>query len=436
MLPFSEEWTHTGGRYVRVSETGNWRSFRHRNFQILFAANVFSNVGSWAQRIAQDWLVLQLTHSGTDLGLVTALQFVPVLFFSLHGGAFADRFDKRKVLIFTNLGGGTTAGVLGLLVIFHQVKLWHVFVLAFLLGTANAIDNPVRQSFNAEVVGHADVGNAVSLNSANFNAGRLVGPAISGAAIAAFGTGPSFLYNSLSYVAVIFALTKMRKSEFFKLPKTSGGTSIREGLRYVKARPDLYVVMIVVFFMATFGLNFQIFNALMATKAFHKGAVSFGLLGTFLAIGSFSGALMSARLERFRKPLFVIRGASLFGLSITILAFAPNYLAYAIWLPVCGFLTLTTLIMANTLMQINSDPLLRGRIMGIYLLVFLGGAPLGSPLIGFMAEQVGIRPTIAGCGMITFVAAGTSWLRYRDKISVPADFSIDVVLPPTYDNKG
>ena len=421
---------------MRIDENGNWRSFRHRNFQILFAANVFSNIGSWAQRIAQDWLVLQLTHSGTDLGLVTALQFVPVLFFSLHGGALADRFDKRKVLVMTNIGGGLTAGILGLLVVSHQVRLWHVFLLAFLLGTANAVDNPVRQSFNAEVVGHADVGNAVSLNSANFNAGRLVGPAISGAAIAAFGTGPSFLYNALSYVVVIIALTNLRKSEFFTLPKTEGATSIREGLRYVKARPDLYVVMIVVFFMATFGLNFQIFNALMATKVFHRGAVSFGLLGTFLAIGSLSGALMSARLEKSRRPTFIIRGATLFGLAITILALMPNYVAYAIWLPVCGYLTLTTLIMANTLMQINSDPLLRGRIMGIYLLVFLGGAPLGSPLIGFMAEQIGIRATMAGCGMITSIAASVAWLRYRHRISVPDDFSIDVVLPPTYDNKG
>lgn len=421
---------------MRIDENGNWRSFRHRNFQILFAANVFSNIGSWAQRIAQDWVVLQLTHSGTDLGLVTALQFVPVLFFSLHGGALADRFDKRKVLIMTNLGGGLTAGILGLLVVSHQVKLWHVFVLAFLLGTANAVDNPVRQSFNAEVVGHSDVGNAVSLNSANFNAGRLVGPAISGAAIAAFGTGPSFLYNALSYVVVIIALANLRKSEFFTLPKTEGATSIREGLRYVKARPDLYVVMIVVFFMATFGLNFQIFNALMATKVFHRGAVSFGLLGTFLAIGSFSGALMSARLEKSRRPTFIIRGAALFGLAITVLALTPSYLAYAIWLPVCGFLTLTTLIMANTLMQINSDPLLRGRIMGIYLLVFLGGAPIGSPLIGFMAEQIGIRATMVGCGMITSIAASLAWLRYRHRISVPDDFSIDVVLPPPYDNKG
>jgi MFS family permease len=258
---------------VRIDETGNWRAFRHRNFRILFAANAISNIGTWAQRIAQDWLVLQLTHSGTYLGLVTAAQFTPVLFLSLHGGALADRFDKQKVLIVTNLAGGLSSGILGLLVVTHQVRLWHVFLLAFLLGVANAVDAPVRQSFVAEVVGHSDVGNAVSLNSANFNAGRLIGPGVSGAMIAAFGTGPSFLLNGASYLLVIFSLMKLSKSEFQVQAQSRGLANVREGLRYVKARPDLYAVMIVIFFMATFGLNFQIFNALAATKVFHRGAM-------------------------------------------------------------------------------------------------------------------------------------------------------------------
>ena len=228
---------------MRIDETGNWRAFRHRNFRILFAANAISNIGTWAQRIAQDWLVLQLTHSGTYLGLVTALQFTPVLFLSLHGGALADRLDKQKVLIGTNIAGGLSAGILGFLVTTHHVKLWHVFLLAFLLGVANAVDAPVRQSFVAEVVGHSDVGNAVSLNSANFNAGRLIGPGVSGAMIAAFGTGPSFLLNGGSYLLVIFSLMYLRKSEFYLMPRSAGVANVREGLRYVRARPDLYVIM-------------------------------------------------------------------------------------------------------------------------------------------------------------------------------------------------
>lgn len=420
---------------MRINETGNWRAFRHRNFRILFAANAISNIGTWAQRIAQDWLVLQLTHSGTYLGLVTALQFTPVLFLSLHGGALADRFDKQRVLIATNIAGGLSAGILGLLVTTHHVRLWHVFLLAFLLGVANAVDAPVRQSFVAEVVGHSDVGNAVSLNSANFNAGRLIGPGVSGALIAAFGTGPSFLLNGGSYLLVIASLMYLRKSEFYSLPRSGGIANVREGLRYVRARPDLYVVMIVIFFMATFGLNFQIFNALAATKVFHKGAMSFGLLGTFVAIGSFSGAIISARLERFRRTMFVVYGALTFGTSIIILAFMPTYIAYAIWLPICGFIALTTLISANSLMQVNSDPVVRGRVMGIYLLVFLGGAPLGSPLIGWAAEKTGVRATLAACGAITVLAALYAFQRYRHRVAVPEDFSVDVVLPPPYNDK-
>ena len=420
---------------VRINENGSWRAFRHRNFRILFAANAISNIGTWAQRIAQDWLVLQLTHSGTYLGLVTALQFTPVLFLSLHGGALADRFDKQKVLIATNMAGGLSAGVLGLLVTSHHVRLWHVFLLAVLLGAANAVDAPVRQSFVAEVVGHSDLGNAVSLNSANFNAGRLIGPGVSGALIAAFGTGPSFLLNATSYLLVIFSLMYLRKSEFYVLPRSAGVANVGEGLRYVRARPDLYVVMIVIFFMATFGLNFQIFNALAATKVFHRGAMSFGLLGTYVAIGSFSGAIISARLERLRRTMFVVYGAIAFGTSIFILAFMPTYMAYSLWLPVCGFTALTTLISANSLMQINSDPVVRGRVMGIYLLVFLGGAPIGSPLIGWSAEKIGVRPTLATCGAITILTALYAFQRYRDKVEVPIDFSVDVVLPPPYDNK-
>ena len=422
---------------MHVKEDGNWRSFRHRNFRILFAANTISNIGSWAQRIAQDWLVLELTNNnGSALGLVTALQFAPVLFFSLHGGALADRFDKRKVLIFTNIGGGLSAAALGILVVTHHVELWHVFALAFLLGVASAVDNPVRASFITEVVGHSDVGNAVSLNSANFNAGRLIGPALSGASIAAFGTGPSFLLNSGSYLIVITALINLRKSEFFFMPRSTGMGSVREGIRYVKARPDLYAIMIVVFFMATFGLNFQIFNALAATKIFHRGAASFGLLGTIIAIGSLSGALISARLERFRKTMFVVYASLCFGAALMILALMPTFTLYAVWLPICGFAALTTMIAANSLMQVNTDPVLRGRVMGIYLFVFMGGTPVGAPLVGLMAERVGVRPTIASGGFITVLAGLLVWKRYRHRVEVPGDFSIEVVLPPIYDDKG
>ena len=412
-----------------VKEDGNWRSFRHRNYRILFPANTVSNIGSWAQRIAQDWLVLELTNNnGTYLGLVTAVQFAPVLFFSLHGGKLADRFNKRKVLILTNIVGGAASLGLGALVITEHVQLWHVFALAAVLGISTAIDAPVRQSFTTEVVGQTDLPNAVSLNSANFNAGRLVGPAVSGGLIAAFGTGPSFIINGLSYFFVIAALLNLNEKAFFDLDRPKSDGNIREGIAYAKARPDIYVVMLMVFFLATFGLNFQIFNALMATQEFGLGPASFGLMGTFIAIGSLAGAIGSARLERFRNTKFVIKGGIIFSISIMAFSIIPSYSLYILWLPICGFTALTTLVSANSIVQTSTDPAIRGRVMGLYLLIFMGGTPFGSPLIGTSAELIGIRPTIAACGGISLFASLFIWFKYKNRVEVPADTSVAAVL--------
>ena len=414
---------------LSVKEHGNWRSFRHRNYQILFPANTVSNIGSWAQRIAQDWLVLELTNNnGTYLGLVTAVQFAPVLFFSLHGGKLADRFNKRKVLVLTNIVGGAASLGLGILVMTDLIALWHVFVLAAVLGISTAIDAPVRQAFTTEVVGQSDLPNAVSLNSANFNAGRLIGPAISGGLIAAFGTGPSFIINGLSYLFVIVALLNLNEKGFFHQDRPKSDGSIREGIAYAKARPDIYVVMLMVFFLATFGLNFQIFNALMATQEFGLGPASFGLMGTFIAIGSLTGAIGSARLERFRNTKFVIKGGILFSISIMVLSIIPSYTLYILWLPICGLTALTTLVSANSIVQTSTDPAIRGRVMGLYLLIFMGGTPFGSPLIGTTTELLGIRPTIALCGGISLGASLIIWIRYKNRVQLPADISVATVL--------
>ena len=414
---------------ISVKEGGNWRSFRHRNYRILFPANTVSNIGSWAQRIAQDWLVLELTNNnGTYLGLVTAVQFAPVLLFSLHGGAMADRIDKRKVLIATNVIGGAASIGLGLLVISDVVQLWHVFVLAGVLGIATAIDAPVRQAFTSELVGHDDLPNAVSLNSANFNGGRLIGPAVSGLLIAAFGTGPSFLINGASYFFVILALLRIDAKRLFHQNQEKSLGNIREGIAYAKARPDIYVVMIMVFALATFGLNFQIFNALMATQEFGLGPASFGLMGTFIAIGSLTGAIGSARLERFRTTRFVIVGGMLFSISIMVLSVLPNYTTYIVWLPICGVTALVTLVSANSIVQTSTDQAIRGRVMGLYLLIFMGGTPFGSPLIGLATDYIGIRPTIAMCGGISLSASLFVWIKYRNKVTTPADISVAAVL--------
>ena len=421
---------------MAVKEDGNWRSFRHRNYRILFPANAASNIGTWAQRVAQDWLILQLTdNSGVYLGLVTAIQFAPVLLFSLQGGALADRVNKRKLLISTNFIGALSSLGLGLLVVAGQVKVWHVFFFALTLGISSAIDAPIRQSFTSEIVGHSDIANAVSLNSANFNAGRLIGPALSGFLIARFDTGPSFLINSFTYLFVILALLRMRESDFFIQEKKTTQGTVREGLDYALARPDLYVVMLVVFFVATFGLNMQIFNALMATKEFGKGPASYGLLGTYVAIGSLTGALISARLERYRRTIFVIKGGAVFSLAITLLSIAPTYTWYSLWLPICGLSALITLITANSLIQVNSDPSIRGRVSGIYLLIFMGGTPFGSPLIGWLVEVIGVRETIALCGLISLCACLTIWAIFHNKVNLPHDISVEGVLPAAYDDQ-
>lgn len=411
-----------------VKSDGNWRAFRHRNFRILYPANAASNIGGWVQRIAQDWLVLELTHSGTYLGIITALQFAPVWFISLPGGALADRFNKRKVLMVTNAISGMTSLVLGLLVVTGSVKIWHVMVLAFVLGVSDAADKPVRQSFVSEMVGVIDMPNAVSLNSANFNLGRLIGPALSGFMIAAFGTGPAFLINASTYILVIIVMANIRESELFKEVRLPGPITIREGLRYVTARPDIFVVMSVIFFTTTFGLNFQLFNALMATKVFDQGVAQFGLMGTFIAVGSLSAALFSPRIEKYRSTKFVIASAFVFGFSVLIISVMPIYTSYILMLPICGAAALTMMIAANSTIQTNSDSAIRGRVLGIYQFVFLGGAPLVNPLLGLLSETHGIRITVAFCGAISILAPTFIWLKFRHRIAVPTDISIAAVL--------
>ena len=388
------------------STEGSLRSFKHRNFRLFFAANMVSNIGTWAQRVAQDWLVVTDLHKGgSALGVVTGLQFLPMLLFSLYAGSLADRLDKRKLLIFTNAGGGLTAGILGWLIIAHKVTMLEVFILAFSLGVFGALDTPVRQAFTSELVGKSDIANAVNLNSANFNMGRLVGPAVSGILIKYFHTGPSFLLNSASFLFVITSLILMRPDELNRLPKDDKERKMLEGIRYVRSRRDLVAVISTVFFASTFGLNFQIFNALISTKIFHKDAGAFGILGSVIAVGSLGAAIVSTRLDEKRKPPFISAVAAIFGLCLIVQATMPTYITFALILPFCGFFALTTMISANTYVQTTTPHELRGRVMGFYILVFMGATPVGSPLIGWLADVIGIRETVALCGAITTLGA-------------------------------
>ncbi len=399
------------------------RSFKHRNFRILYPANALSNIGTWTQRVAQDWLVLELTDNDpTTLGIVTALQFLPAMLLSLYGGLLADRFNKRKLLLLTNLGAGFASVILGILVITGSVVLWHVFALALLLGIFTAIDSPIRVSFTSELVGKDDLANAVSLNSANFNAGRLIGPALSGFLIYQFGTGPSFLLNTATYVVMVVTLLVIRDKELHISSKPNRESKLKEAFEYVLKRPDLLLVMLTVFFTTTFGLNFQIFIALMSTNEFGMGSREFGVLGSVLAVGSLTGALIAARLEKHRNTRNVMLGASLFGALLMASAYLPTFWTYGLFLPILGASVLLTLISANTYVQSNTDNAIRGRVMGIYLLIFMGGTPIGSPLIGLAASAFGIRATILICGLIVLSAALILRSVFRDSVTrnIPA----------------
>lgn len=401
-----------------MSTNSALRSFKHRNFRILYPANALSNIGTWTQRVAQDWLVLELTHNdATTLGFVTALQFLPAMLLSLYGGLLADRFNKRKLLLLTNLGAGLASVFLGVLVITNSVELWHVYALAFLVGVFTAIDSPIRVSFTSELVGKEDLANAVSLNSANFNAGRLIGPALSGFLIYQYGTGPSFLINTATYVVMVVTLLVIRDKDLHITTKPNRENKLKDAFEYVLSRKDLMLVMLTVFFTTTFGLNFQIFIALMATHEFGMTSKEFGILGSVLAVGSLSGALIAARLEHHRNTRNILLGASIFGTLLMGSAYLPTYWLYGASLPILGATVLLTLISANTYVQSNTDSNVRGRVMGIYLMIFMGGTPIGSPLIGFTASLIGIRATILLCGLVVLGAALILRTMFRDSVN-------------------
>ena len=351
-----------------------------RNYRLFATGSLVSNVGTWMQRVAQDWLILTLTGSAGALGITTGLQFLPILLFSPFAGVIADRYPKRRVLAVTQGIMGVTAGALGLLAVTGLVQTWHVYVLAFLFGTGTAFDAPARQAFVNEMVDRDQLANAVGLNAAAFNLARMIGPALAGVLIAVLGSGISatgwvILINAASYLAVIFSLTRMRTSELVptaRLARAPG--QLRDGIRYVRSRPDIMLVMAVVFCAGTFGLNFQMTTALMATEVYGKGAGEYGVLGSILAIGSLLGSLIAARRPVSRQRL-VIGSAIIFGLVELVAGLMPTYLTFAIALPLCGLAALTVVTAANAYVQIASAPEMRGRVMALYMAIFMGGTP-------------------------------------------------------------
>lgn len=384
-----------------------FRSLHNRNFRLFFVAGLVSNTGTWMQRVAQDWLVTSLTNnSGVALGVTTGLQFLPFLLFGLWGGVLADRFPKRRLLVWTQAALGAQALLLGLLAVTGVVAPWHVYVLAFTLGLVTVADTPARQSFIVEMVGRGDLPNAVGLNSASFNGARLVGPALAGVLIAVLGgTGPVFLLNGATFLATILALLFMREDLLRpSVPVARAAGQLRAGLRYVAGRPDLVLPLVVVFFVGTFGLNFQMTLALFAREVFRTGSASFGLLSTMFAVGTFAGALWAARRVGRPRLRLLVGAAVAFGVLEVLTGLMPTYWTFAALLVPTGVAALTLLTAANTTMQLGSAPSMRGRVMALYMMVFMGGTPLGAPAVGWVAESFGVRWSLLVGGAVSAVA--------------------------------
>ncbi|MFB1481849.1 MFS transporter [Corallococcus sp. RDP092CA] len=393
---------------------GTFRSLRGYNYRTWAAGAIVSNVGTWMQRTAQDWLVLtDLTHhNATAVGVVMALQFAPQLLFLPLTGFAADRLDRRKLLFATQASLGTLALGLGLLTLSGHIRLWHVDVFAFLLGCVTAFDAPARQTFVSELVGEEDLSNAVGLNSTSFHAARMLGPAIAGVLISWVGSGWMFILNAVSFGAVLCSLSLLRVNELHvrdrALP-TRGG--LLEGFVYVWRRPDLKAVLIMFFLIGTFGLNFPIFISTMSVRVFDKGASGYGLLTSIMAIGSVTGALLSARRAQPRIGLLVT-AAAVFGAGLALAALMPAYALFGAMLVVIGVSAQTFTTTANSLVQLSTAPTMRGRVLAILLAIALGGTPLGAPIVGWVADAFGPRQAL-GVGAAAGFVAALIGLRYR-----------------------
>ncbi|CAM2932784.1 Putative MFS family arabinose efflux permease [Prescottella defluvii] len=390
-------------------------ALRSRNYRYFVTGQAVSLVGTWMQRIAQDWLVLTLSGGdGFAVGVVMALQFGPTLFLSMYGGVLADRYDKRRILMTSLVAMGAFGLILGLLDVGGVVQLWHVYVLSFALGCVTALETPVRQSFTIEMVGPDRLANAIALNSMMFNAARIVGPAISGVLITWIGTGPVFLVNAASFVAVFASLAWMREGELTRstpAPRAKG--QVREGFRYVRTRADLTVILLTVFVVSTFGLNFSLTLAVLARNTFDKGADAFGLLSTMLAIGMLAGATLAARRLSTPTVHWCLGAAVGFGILETVVGLVPSYLAVALLLIPTGALVLTFSTAAMSILQMSVPSEMRGRVMGMYMLAFLGGTPLGGPLLGWLADAVDPRAPLVVGGLISLAAGLTAALYVR-----------------------
>lgn len=392
-----------------------FRSLRVPNFRLFAGGQVVSLIGTWMAFIALDWLVLDLTgDSGTALGLVTACQFAPLLLLTLYAGVLADRFDKRRLLVLANSAAAALSLGLSVLVLTGGVQLWHVYVFAAGLGATSALEVPTRQSFVSELVGRTELPNALSLQSATFNLARIIGPALAGLLIAVGGTGPAFAVNALSYVATVVATVSMDPRALHPAPRPDSAPQLSDGLRYVGRRLDLLMPVVLVLVIGMVGFNFPITLALLSKEVYDTGPRAFGVLSAALAAGALLGALTGARRTGRPGAAVVLVAAAAFGGLEILVGLAPSYLWTAVLLVPTGAASIWFAQSANQRVQLGTESGLRGRVMAVYILVFLGTTPLGAPLTGWVSEQIGPRSAVALGGALSLVAAGAAALvRHR-----------------------
>jgi MFS family permease len=403
---------------IRSGATAGFRAFRHRNYRLFFAGQAISLVGTWMQQVAQAWLVLQLTRDPLWLGIITAAQFVPVLLFGLFAGVVADALPKRRTLIAVQTAMMALAVLLGALVVTGVVQVWMILVIALLLGVANAVDMPVRQAFAVEMVGREAVPNAVALNSAMFNAARIVGPAIAGLVIAAIGVAAAILLNGVSFLAVIAGLLLMRDDELhtssiaIARPKTGREVieSLREGVAYVVATPIVLLTVVVVGLVSTFALNFQVLIPAYAQFVLGVGADGYGFLMSAGGAGSLIAALWLA-FGAGARPALLGAGALLLGLAEVGLGVSAAFPLGLALMFVAGAGGVTMAVTANTMIQHRVPDKLRGRVIAVYTTVFVGSTPIGGLIVGVLIDHVSPRAAV-GVGGATAVLAGLALLRF------------------------
>lgn len=407
-------------------------ALRFRNYRLYLGSQVVSFSGSWMQSLAQSWLVLELTGSGTALGTVVACQFIPTLLLSPYGGMVADRVNKRKLIMVTQVAAGLLALLLGILTISGNVELWMVYVIAAGFGAVTAIDNPARQTFVMEMVGADDLSNAVTLNSVAVNAARVIGPAIGGVLIATLGVGQCFIFNAVSYLAVVIALQLIRRDELHPAVRAPRAPrQLREGFRYAWNQPTLRTTLVMLALVGTFTFEFTVTLPLLTDTTFKAGAGGLAMLSTLMGLGAVVGGLVVAATgpPTLRR---LVATATLFGATMMVLAGAPTMMAAYITMPFVGAASISMVALSNATLQLNSDPMLRGRVMALFAMAIIGTSPIGGPIIGAVGEHANPRVALAAGAVAAFVAAAFGLATaLKHERSVAADVAARPELIPS-----